>query len=159
MYASGSVRFCPVDKKPACRPGSLYAGFKNLYSLYPVAGQDQADNHLPEVMIRGTAIPAVRNFMKGYDSVSLIQPCFIAAFCFFGHLCFSFLPARRKRVIALRGSPLRRSDRRWLSDRRCKPGRSGPFLRRRRGIYPGRRQNSCRLSAPSIPPACIRPRR
>ena len=61
-------------------------------SLHPVSGQDHTVDPLPEGMIVRAVILTVRDLMKGYDPVLLVQPCFIPGLCFFGHTVSPFMP-------------------------------------------------------------------
>ena len=56
---------------------SLNAAFLVIYaSLHTISGQNQADNHLPEIVFFCAVISAVWNFVKGYNAVFFIQPRF-----------------------------------------------------------------------------------
>lgn len=110
--------------------------------LYPISGQNQAGDSLPEVRCFCAVIPAVWNFMKRYDPVRFIQPCLKPIWCVFRHrvsgrsaiLCFErFLIAHGFQILDIRLIVLQRFV--------C---RCGP------GIWRGCRRNSCRRWAPSI---------
>lgn len=133
------------NKEAACRrlPACCLFYVQNL--LHPVSGQNQADDHLPEGLLVCAVIPAVRDLMEGNDPVSVVQPCLKPAICFFGHTVVN--PPQRSWPQAL-------SDSTRLSGRRCTPDRSALPLPRRPGIWRGRRRNSCRRPAPSIPAGC-----
>ena len=134
-----------IEQKAACRrlPACCLFYVQNL--LHPVSGQNQADDHLPEGLLVCAVIPAIRDLMEGNDPVPVVQPCLKPAICFFGHTVVN--PPQRSWPQAL-------SDSTRLSGRRCTPDRSALPLPRRPGIWRGRRRNSCRRPAPSIPAGC-----
>lgn len=79
--------------------------------LYPISGQNQAGDSLPEVRCFCAVIPAVWNFMKRYDPVRFIQPCLKPIWCVFRHrvsgrsaiLCFErFLIAHGFQILDIR---------------------------------------------------------
>lgn len=45
--------------------------------LHTISGQNQADDHLPEIVFLRAVVPAVRNLVKRHDAVYFIQPGFV----------------------------------------------------------------------------------
>ena len=43
--------------------------------LHTISGQNQVDDHLPEIVFFCAVIPAAWNFVKGHNAVFFIQPC------------------------------------------------------------------------------------
>lgn len=126
---------------PDTRSGS-YGGFSARRYDRPCCNTDCPGSH--ERIRSGSSRPAMLH----------TRPLFFRAYR------FSFHAGGCRRINSPQRFLLRAPfDRTRLSDRRYTPDRSALRLPRPPGILPGCRRNSCRRLAPSIPPACIRPRR